>query len=575
MFFLGIHDGHNSGATLLEDGKILASVCEERLTRIKNELGYPRRSIDDVMRIGGIGPKSLDRIVYASNFMHTADHLRSATEWYRASLEDQKREEHKTPAYLKAIFDSRRSERIQQVQDHLGGVPERISFVDHHLAHAAAAYYGSPFSFEQPVLILTCDGAGDGLSATVSVGKGPVIERLAVTKRDASVGKIYSRVTYFLGMTPWEHEYKVMGLAPYAEQKRAASLRDIFRELVVLAEDGLTFKCAGELQSSYSYEFMRQKLERLRFDEIAGGVQLYVEDLLCAWVRNCIAKTGIRRLACGGGVFMNVKANLRISQLDEVEEMFVFPSCGDESLSFGAVWHEYYRSVPQKNGRSEPADKIYLDGVYLGGAFSEEQIKSAIDSDLADRGCDVERFENIEEKIAHRLADNYAVARFAGRMEWGARALGNRSILANPREWRNVEKINNMVKMRDFWMPFAPSLLKERQSRYHVNPKGIESPFMMFAYDTLPLATEHLGAAIHPRDRTARTQLVDQHSNSRYWSLLQYFEAKTGISGVLNTSFNLHGHPLVYTPQDAIKVFLNSGLDCLALENVLITKRNS
>ena len=528
MLILGIHDGHNSGATLLNDGVIAASVSEERLSRVKNEVGYPRRSIDDVLRIAGCTKADLDAIVYASNFMHSESHLRTAAEWYRVGQEDQQKDKLKAPEYLRAIFNTRRRERIEQALEHLGGTPERISFVDHHLAHAAAAYYGSHYRTEEPVLVLTCDGAGDGLSATVSIAEHGTLRRLAATKRDASVGKLYSRVTYLLGLTPWEHEYKVMGLAPYADPKRTATLLDVFRSLVVLGDDGLTFKVAGDLETSYSYFFLREQLERARFDEVAGAVQSYAEELLCGWVKSCIAKTGIRRIACGGGVFMNVKANLRISQLAEVEDMFVFPSCGDESLSFGAAWLEYYR-------RSGATAIQGLPDACLGGSFAEPEIRAAIDRGLSDSQCTVERPADIEAAVAECLARNQVVARFAGRMEWGARALGNRSILANPREWRNVEKINSMIKMRDFWMPFAPSMLIEKQERYLRNPKQILSPWMMFAYETLPLAAEHLGAAVHPRDRTARAQLVRRDTNPRYWNLLQHFEARTGISAVLNT----------------------------------------
>lgn len=567
MLVLGIHDGHNSGATLLSDGKIVASVCEERLTRTKNEVGYPVHAIDDVLRIGGADAKMLDVVAFASNFMHTAEHLRNAKDWYRSGLLDQVKDAQKPPAYLKAVFDTRRAERILQAQDHLGVSPGKITFHDHHLAHGAAAYYGSPFPMQDETLILTCDGAGDGLCATVSIGRGTAIKRIATSGREASIGKIYSRVTYLLGLTPWEHEYKVMGLAPYADSARAARIRDLFKEIVVLAEGGLSFRNAGEIQSSYSYEFLRERLELARFDEIAGGVQMYCEEMLCDWVRNCIRHTGIRRIVCGGGVFMNVKANLKISQLDELEEMFVFPSCGDESLSLGAAWLEYY-ARPGYRANQKPA----FDHLYLGGAFTRREIEHAIERRLSGAEVSIEHCGDIEEKIAARLAGNDVVARFSGGMEWGARALGNRSILANPRDWPNVEKINSMIKMRDFWMPFAPSMMAEKQDRYQRNPKRIDSPFMMFAYETLPLAAKELGAALHPRDKTARSQIVRRETAPKYWSLLRAFEAKTGISAVLNTSFNLHGYPLVYTPEDAIDVFMTSGLDCLALEDILITK---
>jgi carbamoyltransferase len=568
MLILGIHDGHNSGATLLRDGHIAASISEERLSRTKNDVGYPRRSIDEVLRIAGASGADLDGIVYASNFMHTADHLRKAVEWYRVGKQDQDKDKLQSPAYLKAVFDTRRRERIEQVVAHLGGKPDRVSFVDHHTAHAAAAYFGSHFSFDQPVLVLTCDGAGDGLSATVSTARGAALTRIASTRRDASLGKLYSRITYLLGLTPWEHEYKVMGLAPYAEPKRALALRDVFRELVSVGDDGLTFKVTGDLEASYTYFHLRERLERVRFDEMAGGIQAYTEEMLCEWVRNCVRSTGIGRVACGGGVFMNVKANLRIAELEEVEDLFVFPSCGDESLSFGAAWLEYYTRA----GKAGRAEKVPFTHAYLGPEYGDAEITRSIDAHLRNSGCTVERVADVEDVVARRVADNKAVARFAGRMEWGARALGNRSILANAREWRNVEKINSMIKMRDFWMPFAPSMMRDRQSRYLKNPKNLRSPYMMQAFETTPLAAEHLGAATHPRDRTARAQLVEPGQNERYYRLLQRFEEHSGASGLLNTSFNLHGYPLVCSPDDAIDVFLRSGLDCLALEEHIVTK---
>lgn len=565
---LGIHDGHNSGATILVDGKIEASVSEERLTRVKNEVGYPTHSIEEVLCIAKVKPCDLTRVVFASNYMHTAEHLKGAEEWYRAGVGDRSVEP--TEA-LKANLDRRRKERVNQLVEHLG-VPEKsISFVDHHAAHAAAAYYGSAFSLHDPVLILTCDGSGDGVSSTVSIGQNGNIERVAFTGREASLGKIYSRVTYHLGLTPWEHEYKVMGLAPYAYQNKAAELSNVFKNLVKLSDDGLTFNAVNNAHTNFLYDYLRANLERRRFDEVAGAIQIYTEEMLCAWVTQCIEKTGISRLACGGGVFMNVKANMRIAQLDCVESMTVFPSCGDESLSFGAVWMEYYRHISES--RSKPQnEKVFLSDIYLGSEFSSEQIEDAIDEVIPGTDCTISRHENIEEEIARLLSIDMVVARFAGRMEWGARALGNRSILANPRSWSNVEKINSMIKMRDFWMPFAPSMLAEDQERYILNPKKLSSPYMMFAFETLPLASKHLGAAIHPRDRTARAQLVEKSVNPRYHRLIKEFKNLTGQSAVLNTSFNLHGFPLVRSPADALDVFLRSGLDFLALDNYLISK---
>lgn len=568
MKILGIHDGHNCGATLLIDGKIAAAVCEERLTRRKNELGYPEKSIQEVLDIAGITAAELDQVAYASNFMHTADHLDRAVEWYRAGYEEQMRDRQRDKTYLQAVFDKRREERIAQAVEHLGISEDKISFVEHHLAHGAAAYYGAPFDLNEPTLILTCDGAGDGLSATVSIGNGTQIERIAATPRKASLGKVYSRVTYLLGLQPWEHEYKIMGMAPYAEQKYAEEVRDILREHLKLSDDGLNFELASDLESSYIYHFLRDRFERKRFDAISGGVQMFTEEILQEWVRRAVEHTGIHRVVCGGGVFMNVKANKLVGELESVDELFIFPSCGDESLSFGAVWSEYARLSGEEVGKArEP-----LQHLYLGREFSDAEIKTSIDAGIEGTGCQVRRYEDIDRTVAHVLAGNNVVARFAGRMEWGARALGNRSILTNPSEWANVEKINAMIKKRDFWMPFAPSLLAEESDRYLVNPKGFESPYMMLAYDTQEATEREICAAVQPRDKTARAQFVYKETNPSYWNLIKAFEEETGTACVLNTSFNLHGYPLINTPGEALEVFFDSGLDYLAVGNYLLSK---
>lgn len=568
MKILGIHDGHNCGATLLVDGKIVAAVCEERLTRRKNEMGYPRKSIDEVLDIAGVAASDLDQVTYASNFMHTAEHLDRAVEWYRAGREEQIRDHQRDKTYLQAVFDRRRHERIAQASEHLGISADKISFVEHHLAHGAAAYYGAPFDLDQPTLILTCDGAGDGLSATVAIGHGTKIERIAATTRRASLGKVYSRVTYLLGLQPWEHEYKIMGMAPYAEQKYAEEIRDILKEHLKLSEDGLCFELAHDLESSYIYYFLRDGFERKRFDAISGGVQMFTEELLQEWVKNAVAHTGIRRVVCGGGVFMNVKANKLVGELDSVDELFIFPSCGDESLSFGAVWSEYSRLAGEDAGKArEP-----LQHLYLGREFDDSTIKAIVEQRITGTDCEVRRYDDIDRTVAKVLASNNVVARFSGRMEWGARALGNRSILTNPGEWANIEKINAMIKKRDFWMPFAPSLLAEESDRYLVNPKGLVSPFMMLAYDTKESTEREICAAVQPRDKTARAQFVTRQANPSYWNLIKAFEAETGTACVLNTSFNLHGYPLINTPDEALEVFFDSGLDYLAVGNYLVAK---
>ena len=341
MVIMGIHDGHNSGATILVNGGVVASVLEERLSRTKNHVGYPEKSIEEVLDIAGLSSNDVDKYVYASDYMHTADHLNNVDQWYRAAAHDQELDRHKAVDKSKKNFEVRRTQRCEELINHLSVGVEKISFVDHHTAHAAAAYFGSHYKFDEKILIFTCDGSGDGLSATVSVATKNSIERISSTTRDNSLGKIYSRVTFHLGLTPWEHEYKVMGLAPYADPKYACEIRDILRELIEVDIDDLTFFNESELSTNYLYDYLRIKLERKRFDAIAGGMQLLAEEILKKWVEAAINKTGIRKIACGGGVFMNVKANKILTDIEMLDDIFVFPSCGDESLSFGAAWFEY------------------------------------------------------------------------------------------------------------------------------------------------------------------------------------------------------------------------------------------
>src|SRR5215469_18607402 len=264
-YILGIHDGHNCGATLTRGGAILASVSEERLVRRKNAIGYPEKAIEEVLRIGGITPHELTEVAYASRFMHTASHLEDIAQWYPVGIEEQIADARRPPEYGRSIFEARKRERIAQVVRHLG-IPEgRVSFVEHHLAHLAAAYFTALRSDPRaPVLGLTLDGAGDGLCATVSICRGNRIERIASTGRDASIGKIYSRVTYLMGMTPWEHEYKLMGLAPYADPARAEEAAGRLHKLVGLSDDGLTFVCKTDLSTNFCYRYLRSELERVR-----------------------------------------------------------------------------------------------------------------------------------------------------------------------------------------------------------------------------------------------------------------------------------------------------------------------
>jgi carbamoyltransferase len=291
--------------------------------------------------------------------------------------------------------------------------------------------------------------------------------------------------------------------------------------------------------------------------------------MLLQWVRNCIAHTGIRRLALGGGIFMNVKANKLIGELPEMQSLFVFASCGDESNAFGAAYYAYATADPT----TELRDRLRpLADLYLGPSYSDAEIGRVLADSAIRADYEVEPCDDIEERVAELLAGGAVVARFKDREEFGARSLGNRSILADPGRSGVVCEINELIKSRDFWMPFAPTLCAHTSETYLVNPKQLSSPYMMLTYDTTEFRQD-LADPIHPCDHTARAQTLDASWNPNYHRLIKAFGRRTGREVILNTSFNLHGYPIVHSPQDACDVLAKSGLQYLAVGNYLVSKK--
>jgi carbamoyltransferase len=559
MIILGIHDGHNSGATLLKDGKVIFSISEERLSRKKNDVGYPKKAIEEVLNLSNVKPEEIDTVALSTKFMHPRDFFLNF-DWYKKGEKDQFLEQNTKKEKETYFLEKRVEERKEEISNHLGISKDRISIIEHHLCHAATAYFGSPWVGEEKVLVLTSDGSGDGVSATVNIAQNGKIERIAETKSKASLGKIYSRITYLLGMRPWEHEYKIMGLAPYADKKGQEKSYEVIKKLIGLDESGLVFENKTVLWTNFCYNYLKDNLENHRFDWIAGAVQQVHEELTLQWVKNAIEKTGIKKVVCGGGSFMNVKANMLLWELEDLEDIFVFPSCGDESLSIGAAYQVY----ADKKGM----DISPLENNYFGASFSDEETKKAIEGS----GYKFKEKEDINKAVAELLSRGEIIARFWGRSEWGARALGNRSILMAPNNKEKIRELNAAIKYRDFWMPFAPSVLYERQNDYLTNPKKIKSPFMIMGFRTTERGRKDLSAAMHPYDFTVRPQILEEEFNPSYYGLIKKFEKITGIGAVLNTSFNLHGEPIVWFPQDAIDVFKRSSLKYLAIGNYLISK---
>src|SRR5712691_1777352 len=585
MIVLGINETHCATAALLREGSIVGCASEERFSRLKNDAGYPRAAVDALLADLGIERSAIDLVVlageraYAREWMNRVVHDDAyAREYYGVSLDvpaaGLRKRARKLGARLglaaaaRGKFALSAAERLRLVTDHLGVTSERVQALDHHTCHAAAAYFGSPFGGAES-LVLTNDNSGDGLCATATTASG-----VALTRREAapsapgSLGSFYSFVTLLLGMRVGEHEYKVMGLAPYAPaaatERAAGTLREVFDWS---GGDPALFSWK---RRGPRYRLLLDATLGQRFDAIAGGAQRLLEDALVGWARLMHERYGGERLALGGGVFMNVKANMLLAAEEWVRDLFVFPSCGDESNAVGAAYLGYLDLCARRGVK--PATQPF-GPAYLGPRLDDAEIENEIRRrELATRHA-VSEPARVEERIAELLVSDGVVARCAGRMEFGARALGNRSILANPSDHRVVDLINRMIKARDFWMPFAPSVLRERADDYLVNPRGLASPYMMLAFPTRPERRHEIVAAVHPHDGTARAHIVEQADNPEYHQVIREFERRTGIGAVLNTSFNLHGEPLVCSADDAIDTFERSGLPHLALGRFLISKK--
>jgi carbamoyltransferase len=570
---IGIHLGHNSAAALVENGELLFAQQEERLTRTKNQGGLPRGTLRQIGRSlrEDLPPVARGIALAGSNLTGCAWQreaiLRFSGLGAPTAMARLKGLAYKQPI-VSAWINHRKWRRIENEADQcLGGSSASAMGVSHHLCHAASAYFGWG-NLDEDILVLTCDGAGDSLCATVNIGRRGAIETIARLGESESLGALYAKITYLLGMVPMEHEYKLMGLAPYAETcDEALKLSRAFED--VLAPDAespmLWRRRNGCPPLQFSASFLERLLKRRRFDHIAAGLQLFVEKFLVRWVEACIRETGIHRVALSGGVFMNVKANQRILESPEVEQLYIFPSCGDESNAIGAAWLRS-REIDGQNPHA-------LGSLYLGSEFSMDEIQQAIDAHRFSARINIQEERDIEKRVAMLLVGGEIVARYKGKMEFGARALGDRSILASASAPGIVKTINAMIKCRDFWMPFAPSVLIERSEEYFKKPKPMPAPYMIITFETQERKRNAMCNALHPYDATGRPQEVMEEWNPEYYRLLKYYESMTGEGIVLNTSFNLHGEPVVSSPEDALRVFDVSGLQHLAIGDYLLSKQ--
>ncbi|GBF48838.1 carbamoyl transferase [Leptospira ryugenii] len=574
MKVIGIHDGHCATACYLKDGKIISLVSEERFTNVKNQGGFPIHSLKWILTENKLSIEEIDKIALGSYAMWDWGHedeivynnrLRSSI--LRLSKFFPKSILGSNFAIDFFLFVMKRSRRkmINRYCSKYNLDVKKIEIVEHHSAHALSALYGSGFTNSvDSVLIFTSDASGDGLSNTVSTWKkSEGYKRIQFRSAFHSLGMIYAEVTKFLGMRANEHEYKIMGMAPYVPLEYSERAFKKFKEYIDFdPESGeiINKKGSGNLfLESFKEDFYRE-----RFDNICAGIQRHFEYIIISWIKYWVEKTGIQSVVFGGGSFMNVKGNMLIYDLKEVKNLFICPSCGDESIALGASY-----KVALELGEKELHP---IETLYLGPEYSDRSIIDAITKNKSK--LEYKLVKDIETEIARLLSKGMIVARFQGKSEWGARALGNRSILCRGDDPRVIHKLNKSIKMRDFWMPFAASMLEEDSKKYLDNSRNIVSRFMMLTFRTKSPSNYEIFCGLHPYDFTCRPQMVSKESNPAYFRLLTKFKALTGISGLVNTSFNLHGFPIVGTPEVALNTLISSKIDYLAIGSYLIWRKD-
>jgi carbamoyltransferase len=587
---VGVQIGITSGCAVYRNGIIEFAASEERYSRIKNDTSFPDQAINDAIKACGLNSSDIEKIILVSTRMspdhflvnreckfNIDDYLREQNEYYKPRLFNKANidflevfSEKIDARYLDLLQEIRssneprwmiwnrwRTERVSR----LFGVPQdKVEIVNHESAHGAYAYYGSPFRGDD-VLTVTFDGFGDEGNASIATN---IQDHLNIVHRytNFNVGRIYRYVTLLLGMKPNEHEYKVMGLAPYASEYTYKKALNVFFNAYKFGIDG-NIKIDSELKDHYFY--FKDRLEGCRFDGVAAALQIFTEKMTCDLVSHWAEKLGKKRVVLSGGVSLNIKANMEIGRLDCVKDLFVVGSGGDESLCIGGIY-----VYLDKNNRGH--EILPLESLYLGSSISQKEIGPVVDK--LSRQMDVQVIENVtSDQVARMIADGKIIGRVAGRMEFGARALGNRSILADPRNSETINKINRKIKNRDFWMPFTPSIMSESANKYLHNPKGFQFPYMSIACETTNEGRKSLLAALHPADKTARPQIVDKNLNPSYHELISSFMSISGVGVLLNTSLNLHGMPIVRTADDASHVLVNSDLDALVIEKTLITRK--
>lgn len=572
MIVLGIIDSKPSSAAILEDGQILSAIAEERLCRMKMASGMPRQAIRQVMIDAGIPVNDIDVVAVAQKISVFEPEPIPWDGWFNEKRAGKPRPFEKISGRLAPIAayvpfaprahhqlkDLLSRKRLSQIPEYLEkefGITAPVKYYDHHYCHATSAYYTSNYD---NALVVTLDGGGDGLSGSVYQGENGRLARLSAVDSFNSLGNFYSYITHLCGFKAESHEGKITGLAALG----SPAYIDILRDFVSYEEP-------GRIQYSvpmYHRSALKQIASRLpeNFDkaDLAASVQLLLEEIGIQFIQYWLQKTGIRSIAVAGGVFSNVKFNQRVHELPEVDNFFVHPAMDDSGLAVGGA----FAALAEEPG-ADPARLLQrLKNVYFGTSYSDDEIRKAID----EFGFQATRETNITDVIARLLAQGRVVARFTGRMEYGPRALGHRSILYQTTDPSINDWLNANLKRTEF-MPFAPATLQEYADDCFEGLDGARDSarYMTITFDCTERMRAQSPGVVHV-DGTARPQILDPDTAPDFYKIAVAYHKLTGIPSLINTSFNMHGEPIVCTPEDALRSFNEGNLEYLAIGNWLV-----
>lgn len=569
MYILGLSSySHEASCSLIKDDQLRFVIEQERLNREKHTWQYPAQAIEQCLKLEGIDIADIDHVTFfwqpsrelTGNVAHAIKYFPRSLNLLSAPSGGGELSFLKRIALMQSI-GSRLAKHFHLPK------PLPVHFVEHHLAHAASAFFVSPF---QDAAILTIDGRGEAASTVLSVGRGNRIEKLQEVKVPHSLGHLYAAVTDHLGFKPFFDEWKVMGMSAYGKD----TYEQPFAQLVEFLPDG-TYRLNLEYFSFHTHGAGRWVSERFvnTFGPRRSPGEEYAQqhfDLAYALQRT-IEKAGVH-LACGlyertqlknlcmtGGVVLNCLMNKKIIEQTPFQDFFFQPVANDAGTSFGSALYYYHQILGQPRGH-------VFDSPYLGMAYSDDEIEAV----LKNSGIKYRRSADIAAETARHMAQGKIAGWFQGRMECGPRALGQRSILADATDPNMKDRLNARVKRREMFRPFAPSVLEEKAEEYFILPKGQKSPYMILVADVRPDKKALLPAVTH-QDGTARVHTVNKNISPLFWQLIAEFEKIKGVPVVLNTSFN-ENEPIVCTPQQALDCFLRTDFDVLAIGNFLIDK---